>query len=115
VLIAVAAGADGADVGSVQTRTLAPAAHPPYLLTWTASPLTVILPHHPDVWLHRSAPANWLYAGGAAGANPDVVDEFLAHGADTFLIDAHVNRTPTQWAPQPGNSACANRLQRRLG
>jgi hypothetical protein len=42
-----------------------------------------------------------------------VVDEFLARGADTSLIDAQVNRTPAQWAREPGNSAVANRLEQR--
>ena len=43
----------------------------------------------------------------------DVVEELLARGADTSLVDTQTNQTPAQWAHELGNWGIADRLGRR--
>jgi hypothetical protein len=43
----------------------------------------------------------------------EVVEELLARGADASLADTQMHRTPAQWARELGNSAIAERLERR--
>jgi hypothetical protein len=42
----------------------------------------------------------------------EVVEELLARGADTSIIDTQTHRTPAGWARESGNSAIAERLER---
>jgi ankyrin repeat protein len=42
----------------------------------------------------------------------DVVDELLARGADTSLVDTQTNQTPAQWARELGHSDIADGLDR---
>jgi len=42
----------------------------------------------------------------------DVLEELLAHGADTSLADTQMHQTPAQWAREAGNSDVADRLER---
>jgi ankyrin repeat protein len=43
----------------------------------------------------------------------EVVEELLARGADASRVDAQMHRTPAEWACELGNSAIAERLERR--
>lgn len=42
----------------------------------------------------------------------EIVEELLARGADTSLIDTQMNQTPAQWARELGHSDMADRLER---
>jgi ankyrin repeat protein len=42
----------------------------------------------------------------------EVVEELLARGADTSLVDTQTNQTPAQWARELGHSDIADRLER---
>lgn len=42
----------------------------------------------------------------------EVVEELLARGADTSLVDTQTHQTPAEWARELGNTAIAERLER---
>jgi ankyrin repeat protein len=42
----------------------------------------------------------------------EVVDELLARGADTMMVDTQTHQTPAEWARELGNTAIAERLER---
>jgi len=59
-------------------------------------------------YCHQSALHYAAYLG-----RTEVVEELLARGADRSLADTQMNQTPAQWARELGNSAIAERLERR--
>ena len=59
-------------------------------------------------YCRQTALHNAAYIGRAK-----VVEELLARGADTSVVDTQTNQTPAQWARELGNSAIAERLERQ--
>jgi ankyrin repeat protein len=71
--------------------------------------LRVFLDHGIDVNAAPYRNQTALHYAAHLGRVP-IVDELLARGADTTVIDTQTNQTPAEWALEAGNSDIASRL-----